>query len=144
MTSVVPGDKKSLLPKAIALATLLGGGGLIFIVSLIASLIVQNEYRVGTLPHEKFNSVVWKQNLDSKKPVKSRMVNDLLAKHSLVGKTKSEIEELLGIPPDTSYFEGCDYVYWLGPERGLYSIDSDWLCIKFKRDIVIEARIRSD
>jgi hypothetical protein len=35
-------------------------------------------------------------------------------------------------------------VYWLGPERGFISIDSEWLGIKFKDNVVIEVEILRD
>lgn len=72
------------------------------------------------------------------------MVDDLLRRYKLVGMTRTEIEQLLGKPPSTQYFPSYDYVYWLGPERGFISIDSEWLCVKFKNDKVIEARICRD
>ena len=35
-----------------------------------------------------------------------------------------------GVPPPTDYFREYDYAYWLGPERGLFSIDSEWLVVR--------------
>ena len=37
---------------------------------------------------------------------------------------------VLGEPTRTDYFKEFDFVYWLGPERGLISVDSEWLVIK--------------
>jgi len=37
-----------------------------------------------------------------------------------------------------------DYVYWLGPERGLFSIDSEWLVLKFKDNVVTRAAVLTD
>ncbi len=58
--------------------------------------------------------------------------------------TKTEIDESLGVPPETNYFREYDYVYWLGPERGFMSIDSEWLGIRFENDVVLEARLLRD
>ena len=35
-------------------------------------------------------------------------------------------------------------VYWLGPERGLISIDSEWLVIVFENGIVADYYITCD
>jgi hypothetical protein len=86
---------------------------------------------------EPFVSARWKASLDADSnrvhQLRVRMVDDLLRKHRLVGQTRSEIEQLLGIPPNTPYFRNDYLVYWLGP-RGLMSVDSEWLCIKFGGD----------
>ncbi len=62
------------------------------------------------------------------------MVDDLLARNDFQGKTRSEVTALLGEPPDTAYFQDWDMVYWLGPERGLFSIDSEWLVFRLNDD----------
>lgn len=60
------------------------------------------------------------------------MVDDLLKKHNLNGMAMDEVTILLGIPTETSYFqEDNNIVYYLGNERGLISIDSEWLVIDF-------------
>ena len=46
------------------------------------------------------------------------------------GRSRGEIVALLGEPTTTDYFKDYDLVYWLGPERGLISIDSEWLVIR--------------
>jgi hypothetical protein len=72
------------------------------------------------------------------------MVDDLLLRHRLVGMKRAELEKLLGSPPPTAYFREYDYVYWLGPERGLFSIDSEWLVVKCTRDVVVSATVVTD
>lgn len=86
-----------------------------------------------------FESTQWKLHLSGQDIVKQKMVDDLLSKHQLVGMTKANIDELLGTPPRTNYFQDYDYVYWLGPERSALGIDSEWLGIKFDRGVVIKA-----
>jgi hypothetical protein len=54
------------------------------------------------------------------------------------------LEALLGVPPPTPYFREYDYVYWLGPERGLFSIDSEWLVVKLQNDVVVAAEVVTD
>ena len=95
----------------------------------------------------QFDSVSWKndQLVDNwENSIRLRMVDDLLKKHELVGMTRNQVDELLGIPKPTGYFNDYEYVYWLGPERGFISIDSEWLGVKFKNNIVIEAKILRD
>jgi len=71
-----------------------------------------------------FDSAGWKaENRDGADGVRVLMVDDLLPKHKLVGMSRAQLEDLLGVPPATEYFREYDYVYWLGPERGLFSID---------------------
>ena len=60
------------------------------------------------------------------------MVDDLLTKYKLTGKSKNEVEMLLGKATQDAYFKEYDnIVYHLGFERGLISIDSEWLVISF-------------
>jgi hypothetical protein len=92
-----------------------------------------------------FDSAAWKaENGDAAQGVRVHMVDDLLARHKLVGMSRAQVEELLGVPPDTPYFREYDYVYWLGPERGFISIDSEWLVVKTKDGIVVTATIVTD
>jgi hypothetical protein len=73
------------------------------------------------------------------------MVDDLLQHHRLRGLDRSGVVALLGEPPHTGYFREYDLVYWLGPERGLMSIDSEWLVMKFDpAGRVTEARLVTD
>ncbi len=91
----------------------------------------------------KFDSGRWK-SVTGSDASRLAMVDDLLARHELVGMNQRQIDELLGSPTDTSYFANYDYVYWLGPERGFISIDSEWLCIAFENEVVVGARIMRD
>jgi hypothetical protein len=58
------------------------------------------------------------------------MVEDLLRRMPLVGMNRDEVVGLLGEPTRSGYFKDYDLVYWLGPEPGLLSIDSEWLVMK--------------
>lgn len=91
----------------------------------------------------RFDSNAWK-SVTGNDASKLAMVDDLLARYQLVGMKRAEIDDLLGVPPDTPYFADSDYVYWLGPERGFISIDSEWLCIDFKDDVVVDAKLMRD
>ncbi|MDR0286809.1 MAG: hypothetical protein LBI03_03745 [Clostridiales bacterium] len=61
-----------------------------------------------------------------------KMVDDLLLKHDLTGKSKEEIVKLLGNETENAYFKtNGNFVYYMGDERGFISIDSEWLVITF-------------
>jgi hypothetical protein len=44
--------------------------------------------------------------------------------------TREQTVAILGEPDKTEYFRDWDMVYWLGPERGFMSIDSEWLVFR--------------
>lgn len=92
----------------------------------------------------KFESSVWKEAKEKNGAIRVWMVDDLLSRHTLVGKTREEITAMLGAPTKTDAFSGFDAIYWLGPERGFISIDSEWLGIRFKDDVAVEAQILRD
>lgn len=92
----------------------------------------------------EFNSDDWQNSESRNDTIRIRMVDDLLHNHKLVGMPRSRIDALLGKPARTPYFSDYEYVYWLGPERGLLSIDSEWLGIKFTDDLVTEASLLTD
>ena len=58
------------------------------------------------------------------------MANDLVDNKKLIGLTRQEVVSRLGAQPKTEYFKEFDLVYYLGPERGFISIDSEWLVLK--------------
>lgn len=57
------------------------------------------------------------------------MIEHLIWSRKLDGLSRGELVALLGAPSNAGYFRGRDYVYWLGNERSLFSIDSEWLVI---------------
>jgi hypothetical protein len=61
---------------------------------------------------------------------RQQMVGEVVQR-LLPGKTRGELERLLGPSLDTPYFKttGRDLIYVLGPERSFISIDSEWLLI---------------
>lgn len=96
---------------------------------------------------EAFDSQKWKaaQAVDSLWPDRLRMVDDLINTVSLVGLSKDRVTELLGEGDKTNYWNDWDAVYWLGPERGLFGIDSEWLVLRYSPDDhVTEYRIVTD
>ncbi|TXC92717.1 hypothetical protein FS935_00460 [Metabacillus litoralis] len=82
-----------------------------------------NEYRTN------FSTEKWVNNMSGR----VHMVDDLINTYDLKGKSKSDVMTLLGPPTDTEYFKDeKNIVYYLGNERGIISIDSEWLIIDFE------------
>ena len=89
----------------------------------------------------RFSTERWKR-LPEKRV---EMVDNLLEKYELVGMTHEEVMALLGKDTNTQYFKTeSNIVYYLGPERGLIRIDSEWLVLDFQEDRVSEVNIRRD
>ena len=66
-------------------------------------------------------------------------MDDLLEKHELMGMSRENIERLLGDEDD------ADVVYYyLGPERGFISIDSEWLVIEYRDDTAMNYYFTTD
>lgn len=107
---------------------------------IIAILILSAFLLRGKIPHEKFNSELWKTaNLNSEENMTLRwdMMNDLRNKHKLVGMTKKEIIELLGDPGDAA---SSEFRYYLGYSKT--GINTGTLIITFNdKNIVTEVRV---
>ena len=90
----------------------------------------------------RFSREKWLQDPENR----TRIVDDLLANHELVGMTEGEILALLGDHDnEAGYFQQQDrFIYWLGSERGLMSIDSEWLILDFAGEVVTGWFITTD
>jgi len=106
----------------------------------------------GMAAQREFNSTAWKAAAWSRRaatrattrgdswPPEDRllMIADLIAAQRLDGRSREEVRNLLG-PPDGAegtgygkgYFRGWGSVYYLGPERGMFGIDAEWLVINY-------------
>ncbi len=102
-------------------------------------------FMIGYLPFQLFNSQQWQQVERSDDYTRLRMIEPLMISGRIDGATRSEVVSLLGPPDDTDYFRDWDFVYWLGPGRGLINLDSEWLVIRFgDSGVVSEYRVVSD
>ena len=73
------------------------------------------------------------------------MADRLVARRTLLGMTRAEVAGMLGEPTKTAKFGDWDLVYWIGPERAFFSIDSEWLVIRLNADgLVAESHIVRD
>lgn len=87
-----------------------------------------------------FDPVVWKTSSSTDWTegisIREKMLKDVV-ENILPGKSREEIETLLGPSLKTRYFASAnkDLIYYLGPERdGLLNIDSEWLLIWLGKD----------
>ena len=96
----------------------------------------------------QFDAAAWQLGADplyGGEAPRLRLADGLVRSRSLLGKSASEVEAMLGPTSRSGYFREFDFVYWLGPERSFVSIDSEWLVIKLAADgQVKEARIVTD
>jgi hypothetical protein len=96
----------------------------------------------------KFESAGWSsesRDQTSLWPTRLRMIDDLVASKRLDGLQRGDVTALLGPADKTDYFTDWDLVYWLGPERGLIRIDSEWLVLRFDESgRVAEYRVARD
>jgi hypothetical protein len=90
---------------------------------------------------QKFNAEAWKTqeqvDHDPVWPPRLCMVDDLMSGGQLDGLSSNQVITLLGLPHDKGFPGGaksCDIHYYLGPERGLIRIDSEWLFISLNAD----------
>lgn len=73
------------------------------------------------------------------------IVDNLLEKHELLGMPVDKVILLLGEDTPTLYFKTeTNMVYFLGPERGLIRIDSEWLVLEIQEDRVSKVDICRD
>ncbi|ABS22576.1 conserved hypothetical protein [Bacillus cytotoxicus NVH 391-98] len=95
-----------------------------------------NEYQ------SRFHQETWLKN-DGKRVY---MIDDLLAKHKLVGTSKEEVITLLGTPTEIRQFETVhQMIYYLGTEGGFIPIDSECLILYLNHnDRIIDYRIETD
>jgi hypothetical protein len=120
---------------------------LIAYIGLLALIFVGPSIESRTKTTE-FESAAWKEKAldgDARWPTRLRMVDDLLEGGVLAAAKRNEVINLLGPPDDTSYFREWSMVYWLGPERGVVRIDSEWLVLRFdESNTVTEVRLERD
>jgi outer membrane protein assembly factor BamE (lipoprotein component of BamABCDE complex) len=124
----------------------LGKLGILFgiVAAMTLTLAVSCAFATGYLPVRRFDSAAWKSPPDRDR-TRVAMIDALLWSYELRGMSRIEVHRLLGRPPETDYFRDWDHVYRLGMERGLFSIDSEWLVLRFDRaDRVSEWAVVTD
>lgn len=93
----------------------------------------------------QFNAKAWHDAALVEQGIRLEMADRLIVRAILKGKSRAEVVAMLGEPPPTEYFRNWDLVYWIGPERSFFSIDSEWLVFRLGPDgRVVEYRIVRD
>ena len=96
-------------------------------------------------PGRPFDAAGWQDDANVGSGIRQAIADRLLARRALIGKTRTEVVDLLGEPPPTEYFSDWDLVYWLGFERGFFGNDSEWLVLQFDAGHrVADARLVTD
>ncbi len=110
----------------------------IFTALFLAAMSVGLVYR----SQHSFSISKWKEKPDAR----TEIVDDLLEEYALVGMQEADVIGLLGSHDnDYGYFAENDrFVYCLGPERGLFRIDREWLIIDFSNGIVVDCYTTTD
>lgn len=129
------------------IALVVGGALLCALPYLLVGGVLSYEVAKERLSRISFDASAWQDSAQvfSTKPVRIRMVDDLLERHDLLGMYREQVVALLGEPGPTDYFSDYDLVYWLGRERGFFSIDSEWLVVRLdEQGRVVEHRITTD
>jgi hypothetical protein len=100
-------------------------------------------YKLGVNQYySTFTPEKWKKHIEQR----VFMIDDLEKDYDLHKMSKNEVVRLLGEPTDSTYFsDKHNLVYYLGRERGLFGIDSEWLVIWFdSQERVSEYRVFTD
>lgn len=83
-------------------------------------------------PGRAFDPIAWSDAKRVKRGVRLGMADRMVARDTLVGKSYEEVLQLLGKPDYVA--AANELTYYLGPERGFISIDSEWLNLKLGPD----------
>ncbi|PYN50206.1 MAG: hypothetical protein DMD94_27260 [Candidatus Rokuibacteriota bacterium] len=90
---------------------------------------------------QSFDRTMWRdphsaEHVEGDITPRQKMLADVV-KNVLPGRTRAELENILGPSRNTAYFKssGRDLIYTLGPQRDSYfAIDSEWLLIWLDKD----------
>src|SRR4051812_16351163 len=102
----------------------------IAVLAVIAALVVRWRW----FPGQPFDPVAWGDESRVDEGGRLGMADRLVARRTLLGMTRAEVVGMLGEPTNTAKFGAWDLVYWIGPERAFFSIDSEWLVIRLNAD----------
>ena len=105
------------------------------LVAFTAAISVAYCFLTGYLPIRRFDAAAWRSVERSDDVTRLQMVDWLFWTKRLDGLTRPQVLALLGPAYGGDYFrEPGNLVYWLGPERGIFRIDSEWLIIRFGKN----------
>ena len=111
-------------------------GCLGIVAAVILAVVTAYRFETGYLSLRSFDANAWRNVQTVHDERRLHMVDALMRGRQLDRLKRAQVLKLLG-PPETKTNMGeseSDLVYWLGPERGLIRIDSEWLVIGFGPD----------
>jgi hypothetical protein len=133
------------VPRRVTRNILIGAATFIVLLVLVRPILLP--LPLDRCKDRKFDSVAWRDSTRafSRDAVRGCMVDQLLRRIGVVGLQRDSVFGMLGPGDRTNYFKEYDAVYWLGPERGLMSIDSEWLVLRIGWDgRVLDAKVVTD
>jgi hypothetical protein len=90
-----------------------------------------------------FEHEAWLADTDERQGARYLMLDDLFAKHPLVGLSRNDLEALLG--PIKRRNPSTGWSYYLGPEPSPFGVDDAWLLVEFdSSDRVVSTRVATD
>lgn len=80
-----------------------------------------------------FDSALWQdeERYYSEPYPRQQMLESVRSEVLVTGQSKEDVVDRLGPPTDTEKFADHGLVYWIGPEKGVISVDYQWLVIDF-------------
>jgi hypothetical protein len=117
---------------------------LVAVITVVAGFAAFTWLANGPLP---FDRAQWDATYDlPSDTTRHRMADGLVQSKALIGKSRSEIAELLGPPEERVLWpEHWDTNYYLGPCRHIVGIDTEFLVLKFDGNgIVTTAGVTED
>lgn len=116
-------------PKPVTQRVIRNGAALLLAIGLISCS-----------PGKRFDQAAW-ENADLTGRERADMLQDLLRRYPLEGRTRTEVISLLGNPTQTDKWEGADMIYVLGNDGSYMPIDNAWLLVDLDdRERVISVR----
>jgi len=105
-------------------------------VVMIVGLILFGSQIQNLLKQQSFDSSAWiaQEKQDPEWPARLTMIDDLMERQLLDSKSKEQVFAMLGAGETSGYWHNWDVHYWLGPERGVVRLDSEWLVIQFNKE----------
>ena len=114
-----------------------------FQAALLAAILVLAAWSVFFAP-QRFDRSRWLA-AEPASTDRSAMVDDLLRRYRLIGRTQQQVIELLGPPTRTARWEGWELVYRLGPGAGWSAgIGDEWLLFDVVGERVVAHRVVPD
>ena len=126
--------RKTIKSNTLLRQALIWAGTIVLTAILCGGLVILGIYYENYYPSRDFNEAAW--HADNEK--RYEMTEDLIESEMLIGKTKEEVQRVLG---NTVYKYDDRWVYYVGARPGFH-LESDVLIIYFNKDNVVKVEQR--